>query len=73
MVSIRKSGRSWRVQVRQRGHRPVTQFFRSKGTAAKWAKLADIKGLFPAAIQSFRYLARKTTMGRAETSGRRQT
>ncbi len=49
MASIRKRGQSWHAQVRMRGHRPVTQSFRSKVTAAKWAKQVETeieKGVF---------------------------
>lgn len=41
MASILKIGKSWRAQVRRRGHNPITQTFPTKALALEWARKVE--------------------------------
>ena len=38
MASILKIGQSWRVQIRRKGHKPITETFPNKALAQQWAR-----------------------------------
>jgi hypothetical protein len=41
MATIRKRGSLWQVQIRKRGHKPVSKSFTKKADAALWAKKVE--------------------------------
>jgi integrase len=41
MASILKIGSSWRVQIRRKGHKPITETFPTKTMATEWAKKTE--------------------------------